>query len=169
MQIKLVNISISSLSLNDKIPTIGLIRGAYGDTAALEWLKTQFGSLNDYAENGIGINAFQIEELSWLFIQEYYYINVAEICLFLSRFKLGKYGQFYGAIGPMKIASAMKEFINDRRIAIESKEREKYCESMNQLPRGKQNGTIDYEQFLELKSRAESGDQEAIELLKPPK
>lgn len=46
--------------------------------------------------------------------------------LFIARFKSGKYGRFYGAIDPMKITSAMLDYIRERRIDIERYEREQY-------------------------------------------
>ena len=52
LQFKLVrcNATHSELALNDSIPSLGLLSSAYGDETPTEWLKIQFGSLNDFAE-----------------------------------------------------------------------------------------------------------------------
>ncbi|MFK2325615.1 hypothetical protein ACIXR2_23265 [Bacteroides fragilis] len=52
LQFKLVrcNATHSELASNDSIPSLGLLSSTYGDETPIEWLKIQFGSLNDFAE-----------------------------------------------------------------------------------------------------------------------
>lgn len=128
LQFKLVrcNATHSELALNDSIPSLGLLSSTYGDETPIEWLKIQFGSLNDFAEVSTKIAKEQLSELSEIFLSEYYYINAAEICFFIARFKSGKYGRFYGSIDPLKITSAMLDYVSERRKDIERKERERY-------------------------------------------
>ena len=151
LQFKLVrcNATHSKLALNDSIPSLGLLSSTYGDETPIEWLKIQFGSLNDFAEVSTKIAKEQLSELSEIFLSEYYYINTAEICFFIARFKAGKYGRFYGAIDPMKITSAMLEYRMQREKEIEE--------------RG--NNRISYAEYQELKRRAESGDEKARKML----
>ena len=113
------NLTLADIALNDNIPSFANIRSVYGEDNALRWLKVQFDSLNDYAEQGKGITDTQLDELCILVLGEYYWMNLAEICNFISRFKLGKYGQFYGAIGPMKISCSLLEYVKERRIDID--------------------------------------------------
>lgn len=82
LQFKLVrcNATHSELALNDSIPSLGLLSSTYGDETPIEWLKIQFGSLNDFAEVSTKIAKEQLSELSEIFLSEYYYINAAEIC-----------------------------------------------------------------------------------------
>jgi len=168
LQSKLINSEIthSDIALNNKIPSLGLLRSTFGDLTPIEWLKIQFGSLNDYAEQGIGITPDQINELSSLYLAEYYYLNTAEVCLFIARFKLGKYGQFYGSIGPMKIMSAMCEYIKERRLSIDAHERNMKRKRKEEEIENRKG--IPFSEYIEIKKRAEEGDREAIELLKPP-
>ena len=128
LQFKIVrcNATHADLALNLEIPSLGLLASTYGDETPLEWLKIQFGTLNDFAEVSTKIAKTQLEELAAIFLSEYYYINAAEICFFIARFKSGKYGRFYGAIDPMKITSAMLEYISERRKGIDRHEREQY-------------------------------------------
>ena len=128
LQFKIVRCkaTLSDLAMNSSIPTLGLLASTYGDETPLEWLKIQFGTLNDFAEVSTKIAREQLNELAEIFISEYYYLNAAEICFFIARFKSGKYGRFYGAIDPMKITSAMLDYIRERRIDIERYEREQY-------------------------------------------
>lgn len=170
LQFKLLrhNATHAELAMNTQIPSLGLLSASYGEETPLEWLKIQFGSLNDFAGTSTKISREQLDELAWIFLSEYYYINAAEICLFLARFKAGKYGQFYGAIDPMKITAAMLSYVSERRKELRKQERKKQSQDREQEIADRNSRGISYEQYLELKERAERGDQEAIRLLTPP-
>lgn len=149
--------------MNCSIPTLGLLASTYGDETPLEWLKIQFGTLNDFAEVSTKIANEQLNELAEIFLSEYYYINAAEICFFIARFKSGKYGRFYGAIDPMKITSAMLEYIKERRIDIERYEREQYRMQHQKEIEERGNNRMSYAEYLERERElVENGDEEAI-------
>ena len=143
--------SMGEIAQNANIPSLGLLNSTYGDITPIEWLKTQIGSLNDYAENGKGITSEQLTELANLILAEYYYLNMAEICLFVARFKLGYYGEFYGAIGPMKIAKSLRQFLNDRRIDCERWERERDIAEKEAQHKKWAEEAITREEYLKLK------------------
>lgn len=44
------NLTLADIALNDNIPLLANIRSVYGEDNAVRWLKVQFDSLNDYAE-----------------------------------------------------------------------------------------------------------------------
>lgn len=157
------NLTLADIAMNENIPSLANVRSVYGEENAARWLKIQFGSLNDYAEQGKGITDAQLDELCSLVLGEYYWMNLAEICNFISRFKLGKYGQFYGAIGPMKITSAMLDYVRERRMDIERYEREQYREQQQKEIEERGNNRISYAEYLNRERRlVESGDAEAI-------
>ena len=170
LQFKLVrcNATHSELALNDSIPSLGLLSSTYGDETPIEWLKIQFGSLNDFAEVSTKIAKEQLSELSEIFLSEYYYINAAEICFFIARFKAGKYGRFYGSIDPLKITSAMLDYVSERWKDIERKERERYRNQREKEIEERGNNRISYAEYQELKRRAESGDEKAQKMLISP-
>ena len=158
------NLTLADIAMNDNIPSLSIIRSVYGEDNALRWLKVQFGSLNDYAEQGKGIADSQLDELCILVLGEYYWMNLAEICNFISRLKLGKYGQFYGAIGPMKITCSLLEYIKERRIDIERYEREQYRIQRQKEIEERGNNMIPYAEYLDRERKlVESGDKDAIE------
>ena len=153
----------SDLAMNMTIPTLGLLASTYGDDTPIEWLKIQFGTLNDFAEVSTKIAREQLEELAEIFISEYYYINAAEICFFIARFKSGKYGRFYGAIDPMKITSAMLDYVRERRVDIERYEREQQRAQRQKEIEERGSNRISYAEYLERERRlVESGDKDAI-------
>lgn len=147
--------SIAELSSNNNIPSLALVASVYGDTVPIEWLRIQFGSLNDYAENGVGITDEQLTELSHLVLAGHYDINLAEICLFIARFKLGMYGEFYGAVGPMKISAALQKFRTERRIDIDRYEREQERIRAEKQHEEWAKTSITHEEYLKLKPKNE--------------
>ena len=164
LQFKIVKCkaSHSDLAMNLSIPTLGLLASTYGDETPVEWLKIQFGTLNDFAEVSAKMGNDQLQELAEIFISEYYYINAAEICFFIARFKSGKYGRFYGAIDPMKITSAMLDYIKERRIDIERYEREQYRVQRERENEERGNNRISYAEYLERERKlVEAGDENA--------
>lgn len=157
------NLTLADIALNENIPSLANVRSVYGEGSAVRWLKIQFDSLNDYAEQGKGITDSQLDELCNLVMGEYYWMNLAEICNFISKFKLGKYGQFYGAIGPMKITSALLDYVRERRTDIERYEREQYSIQRQKEIEERGNNCMSYAEYLERERRlVESGDAEAI-------
>lgn len=157
------NLTLADIAKNDNIPSLANIRSVYGEDSAVRWLKVQFDSLNDYAEQGKGITDSQLNELCNIVLGEYYWMNLAEICNFIARFKIGKYGQFYGSIGPMKITCSLLEYIKERRIDIERYERNQYRMLRQKEIEERGNNGISYEEYLERESKlVERGDEEAI-------
>jgi hypothetical protein len=144
------------------------LSSTYGDETPIEWLKIQFGSLNDFAEVSTKIAKEQLSELSEIFLSEYYYINAAEICFFIARFKSGKYGRFYGSIDPLKITSAMLDYVSERRKDIERKERERYRNQREKEIEERGDNRISYAEYIEIKHRADAGDEEARKMLISP-
>lgn len=158
------SLTLADIAMNENIPSLANIRSVYGEDNAVRWLKVQFDSLNDYSEQGKGITDSQLDELCNLVLGEYYWMNLAEICNFISRFKLGKYGQFYGAIGPMKISCSLLEYVKERRIDIERHEREQYRIQRQKEIEERGNNSISYAEYLEQEKKlVEKGDKDAIE------
>lgn len=147
------NATKALLAENAGIPTLGLLNGTYGPAMPVEWLKLQFGSLNDYAEQGVGMTNDQLSELCSLVLSEYYYLNMAEICLFIGRFKLGDYGQFYGAIGPMKIVNALRQYVRERGLEIDSYERKQAEISRDKQYEERGNKAVTYEEYQRRKKQ----------------
>lgn len=170
LQGKLLRIGTThaGLAVNRNIPSLGLLSATYGDETPVEWLVIQFGSLNDFAEVRSKISDSQIYELANLVLSEYYYLNVAEILFFIGRFKIGYYGTFYGSIDPMKITNALMQYVRERQQDMERYEKEQYRIRREKEIQERGNNRISYVEYLELKQRAESGDEEARKMLSPP-
>ena len=81
---------------------------------------------------------------------------------------MGYYGTFYGAIDPMKITNALMKYVRERRQDMERYEKEQCRIQLEKEIQERGNNRISYVEYLELKKRAESGDEEAQRLLKKP-
>lgn len=169
LQSKLLSIGATYVGLasNSSIPTLGLLSVTYGEDTPIEWLVIQLDSLNNFTEVKTKMSNAQIYELARLIIAQYWYLNAAEIQYFIGLFKLGHYGRFYGAIDPMKITSALVDYVMERNNDMDRYEREQMMRE--RAKRESESGGITYAEYLELKKRAESGDKDAIEQLTKPK
>ena len=59
-----------------------------------------------------------MEDLAYLIVCGYHWLKVTEVMLFFWWFKSGRYGKFYGAVDPMVITTALREFVKDRNAII---------------------------------------------------
>lgn len=99
-------------------PTLAKVAKAYSDMAPINWLKIQFDNLCDYVGVKEKMSDYQIEELSTLFYYDCYFLNIAEVALFMVKLKLGTFGEFYGTVDPLKIMTAKNQFLSERQREI---------------------------------------------------
>lgn len=104
-------------------PTLLTLRCAYHDEAATVWMLPQLYDLGEYCGVKDKLDKEQMKQLARIIIQEFGYLKVTEVMLFLLRFKAGRYGRFYGAIDPMLIMMALRcDFMRERAAAIDKRE-----------------------------------------------
>ncbi len=103
-------------------PTLAKVAKVYSEMAPINWLKIQFDNLCDYVGVKEKMSDFQIEELSTLFYYDCYFLNIAEVALFMVKLKLGTFGEFYGTVDPLKIMTAKNHFLSERQREIRKHE-----------------------------------------------
>lgn len=129
-------------------PTLQHVNKDYGRGTAEEWLLYQLDDLSEYCGARDKLTKGQMRSLAQLLTQEYGWLNVAEFMLFFRRFKLGRYGRFYGSVDPMAITIALKErFLPERYEAYERKEQEEREHEREE----KERNAITYVEYLEMK------------------
>lgn len=105
-------------------PMLVTLRYAYHDQAAMMWMLPQLYDLGDYCGVKEKLDKEQMKQLARIIIQEFGFLKVTEVMLFLHRFKAGHYGRFYGAMDPMVIMTALRQdFMQERSDAIDRHER----------------------------------------------
>lgn len=61
-----------------------------------------------------GADENALNEFSGLFVSQYHYIKLTEFILFVARFKLGRYGKFYGYFDTITVGEAFRKFLRER-------------------------------------------------------
>lgn len=105
-------------------PSLSLLAKSFGTGARDNWLDIQLTELAVFSGCKDKLSSHQIEALIDLIAEEYYYLKVTELMYFFRKFKAGEYGKFYGAVDPLTITCALKEFCDDRRTILRRLEQE---------------------------------------------
>ena len=104
-------------------PTLLTLRCAYHDNAASTWILPQLYDLGEYCGAKDKLDKEQMQQLARIIVQDFGFLKVTEVMLFLYRLKAGRYGRFYGAIDPMMIMMALRhDFMRERAAAIDRHE-----------------------------------------------
>lgn len=99
-------------------PSLGLVAKSFGPGARDNWLDMQLTELAVFSGCKDKLNSHQIDTLIDIIAAEYGYLKVTELMYFFRKFKAGEYGKFYGAVDPLTITCALKEFCDDRRAIL---------------------------------------------------
>lgn len=102
---------------SDRYPTLIELNLGYSWNTAVKWLSVQLFDLNEYCGCKEKMTNRQLEQCANIIVHGYGWLKVSEMMLFLVRFKQARYGRFYGAIDPMIILSALKDFVRERQDA----------------------------------------------------
>lgn len=100
-----------------KAPKLRILAEAYGQHIAESWLTIQLNDLSEFAGCKGKLSKRQYEELAKMILETYPNYNLAEFMLFCHRFKLCRYGRFYGAVDPMVILQSLDKFNEEREQA----------------------------------------------------
>lgn len=155
-------------------PTLQKYDEFYGEGNAEFWIYGQvialFGSSSSKDAGVVdGITIF-----AQSFASQVKIYKLSELMLFFARYKAGRYDNSFSQFDARRIGNAFfKEFIPERSKEIESYERKRKNEEVltrRELPQGYiiPDGYNTYTWYKEILKRADSGDEEAISLLKKP-
>lgn len=134
-------------------PTLGTLNRAYKSSLypkpATSWLVPQLTRLCEFCGVKEKLTANQLDELADILAMEYPYLKTSEMMLFFHRFKLGKYGKFYGNIDPLTITSAMIKFMQERSEMLDKIEQQRRIEKEEEDKKG----CISYREWCEMIGR----------------
>lgn len=147
-----------------KAPALSLMAAVYGKKNTRKFILAQMANLARYCGgNASAANVEQVQELSSVILTEYYWLNAAELLLFVHRFKCGNYGKFYKSFEPLTIMQGLKQFVLERGNAFAEKEKQDRLAEIESAQDG-----ISYSEYLQLKKAAQRGDELALERLQKP-
>ena len=124
-------------------PELSAIRKQYGNKAPVAWLMPQLKDLSEFCGVRDKMTNEQLLQCSYIISTEYGYLKTSELMLFFHLFKAGRYGQFYGAVDPMKITTALRKFLADRNeyfYRLEQKQKDEEKQKARE-------GAVTYEEY----------------------
>lgn len=128
-------------------PTFYHIDIAYGRGAAAAVVLPQLFELGEFCGCKDKLNEMQNQQLAQIIVSQFGYLKITELMLFLWWFKSGKYGKFYGAVDPLVVSSALRDFLLDRDSIIES---EKARQNARECAQTRQKA-VTYEEWLAMR------------------
>lgn len=135
-----------------KFPTLAEIK-KLGENTPVLWLMPQLFNLSEYCGCRDKMTKEQLYECASLIASEFYYLKISELMLFFRRFKLGKYGRFYGSVDPMVITTSLITFVVERNEAYSLHESLILKKKMEEDAKN----SITYEEYLKLKKNGKLG------------
>lgn len=133
-------------------PTLADANLAFGSNTAVAWLVAQLQDLSEFCGCRDKLNARQLESLARLLATAYPWLKLTEVMLFLHRFKLGRYGKFYGAVDPLAITVSLRTFLDERAAIMDEAERRR-----NDAEREEERqGCVSYEQWRAMRAGKEA-------------
>lgn len=150
-------------------PTLMQYDALYGEGASAYWVETQVTALfgaSPTRETGL---ADGIRTFSAAFAAEVRTFKLSELMLFFARYKAGRYDNSYSAFDSRRIGNAFfHEFVKERNIELDRITKERQSEEIEARRFIPPKGYTSHSWYMELKRRAEAGDEEAKRLLTPP-
>lgn len=116
------NISLCDVANAGNIPTLADVNRSFSNSTSVEIITQHLKSVLSYA--GVELTDAQLAETALSILSSYWYLNLAELCIFFSQLKNGSRGQFvWGSkINNQAIMVALADFCKDRRREIERME-----------------------------------------------
>lgn len=135
-------------------PVLSELRADYGDNAPIMWLSAQLKDLSEYCGAKEKFSKQVLKQCASVIATEFFYLKTSELMLFFHNFKAGKYGEFYGAVDPIRITSSIRRFLADRNIEYDKKEQEEREERRMKA----RIGAVSYERYKEMLANGEIPD-----------
>lgn len=150
------------LAREENIPTLGMMSRAYGIGNASVFVLAHLQFVNMYVGAKEKLQPFQIETLARTIVSEYGFLNVAELCFFFGMFRLGKFGQLYGSVDPLKITSGLNQYVLERNRAIERHNLKRNSEQSAFDFDERVRNSASHESYVELLKKGANGDESAL-------
>lgn len=149
------------VAILDESPTLTDLNITYGGNTAVMFLIPQLFNMSEFCGAKDKFTDRQIEETAQLIVCNYPWLKVLEMMTFCKRFKSGVYGRFYGAVDPMVIMCALRDFLEYRNDVYADYERYKNIQKIEEESRQPR---ITYEEYKrqkeeELQRRRDSGEE----------
>lgn len=151
---------------NAECPTIFDYAEKFGAEYAAMWIRTQVMALYGSSSNREKGVADGIKLFCDSFTAQVKGFKLSELMLFFGRYKAGRYDNSFASFDARRIGNAFfKEFIPERNNELDRINNRKVQEEIERRRFTPPLGHSSLSWYMELKCRAESGDEEAIKCL----
>jgi hypothetical protein len=161
----------SACVTDKKVPTLIGLDKTFGPGSAKMWLIPEIVDLNDRCGAKEKMTQQQIDACASAISTLYPYntLRLTELMLYFFMLKGGSFGRFYGSIDPQFVTEKIGEFWKKVHVKEWAKYEEQKFKEKRQIEwERREKYAVSYEQYLEIKHKAESGDEEAKKLLNGP-
>lgn len=97
-----------------KVPTLAIAANAYGHSGVIGWIVGQMENLNRTTGVRDKVQTEELQSVAEAVFAEYSYLKLTDIMLFMSRFKAGLYGKFYGAVDALAVTEGLAKYCAGR-------------------------------------------------------
>lgn len=101
--------SLGSLSRLPNSYSLNVIKEAYNEGFAVEFIKMHIISVNEFCSTK-KIGDGQMQMLCYAILNGFGHINQYEFCKFCAMLKMGRFGTFFDSIDPQRIMKALGDF-----------------------------------------------------------
>lgn len=124
------NFQLSEVVNSERIPTLTDVSRAFGNSVSVKIITSHLNSVLHYSD--VKLTDAQLAETALAILQGYWFLNLAELCIFFSQLKCGVRGQIvWGSrMNNQALMVELAEFCRERRTAIGRIETEKQKEAM---------------------------------------
>lgn len=125
-------------------PTLAELDKQFNGRFSAAWLMAHLHDLSEYCGCRDKLAGQPLRQCASIIASEYYYLKVTELMLFFNRFKLGRYGRFYGSVDPLVITTSLQTFVDERLVALRKHESEQRDREMEEWRKN----AVSYEAWL---------------------
>ena len=118
------------VAANGEIPTLADVGVVFGNSTSVQIITSHLESVLKYS--GVELSREQMAETALAILSGYWFLNLAELCIFFTRLKNGNYGQLvWGKIlNNQAVMVALSDFCKERREVIIRKETERMARAV---------------------------------------
>lgn len=124
------NFQLSEVVNSERIPTLTDVGRAFGNSVSVKIITSHLNSALRYSD--VELTDAQLAETALAILQGYWFLNLAELCIFFSQLKCGVRGQIvWGSkINNQALMVQLAEFCRERNAVIGRIETDKQKEAM---------------------------------------
>lgn len=118
------------VAANGEIPTLADVGVVFGNSTSVQIITSHLESVLKYA--GVELSREQMAETALAILSGYWFLNLAELCIFFTRLKNGSCGQLvWGkSLNNQAVMVALSDFCKERREVIIRKETERMARAV---------------------------------------